>query len=184
MAFIKRTWLARIGTGLNKFIIGALGGDGKQTLTNSPDSVSQQGDVISADNLNDLENRIGDGFDDVANQFVSVNADIATKVPKTTTVNNKALSNNITITMEDLGVPITSVTFSSVTSIIPAMSVGELKFVQFDDQFMLPVGSSFYVAWAQEGTNDTGSAGAGSYTGQTIHGVQFYAGMAIVYRVS
>ena len=58
MAFIKRNWLARIGIGLNKFIIGDKDGEGKQTLTNSPDSVTQQGDVISADNLNDLEDRI------------------------------------------------------------------------------------------------------------------------------
>ena len=58
MAFTKRTWLARIGTGLNKFIIGEKDANDKQTLTNSPDSVTQQGDVISADNLNDLEDRI------------------------------------------------------------------------------------------------------------------------------
>lgn len=62
MAFVKRNWLARIGTGLNKFLIGAPDGNGKQTLTNSPDSVTQQGDVISADNLNDLEDRIEAGF--------------------------------------------------------------------------------------------------------------------------
>lgn len=65
MAFTKRTWLARIGTGLNKFIIGEKDANDKQTLVNSPDSVTQQGDVISADNLNDLEDRIADGFDDV-----------------------------------------------------------------------------------------------------------------------
>lgn len=58
MAFLKRTWLARLGTGLNKFLIGEKGADGKQTLTNSPDTVVQEGDVISADNLNDLEDRI------------------------------------------------------------------------------------------------------------------------------
>lgn len=58
MAFVKRTWLARIGTGLNKFIIGEKDANDKQTLVNSPDSVTQQGDVISADNLNDLEERI------------------------------------------------------------------------------------------------------------------------------
>lgn len=64
MAFLKRTWLARLGTGLNKFLIGDKGADGKQTLTNSPDTVVQEGDVISADNLNDLEDRISDGFDE------------------------------------------------------------------------------------------------------------------------
>lgn len=62
MAFEKRTWLARIGTGLNKFIIGAKDANNKQTLENSPDSVTQQGDVISADNLNDLEDRIDSAF--------------------------------------------------------------------------------------------------------------------------
>lgn len=62
MAFTKRNWLARIGIGLNKFIIGDKDGEGKQTLTNSPDSVTQEGDVISADNLNDLEDRISDEF--------------------------------------------------------------------------------------------------------------------------
>ena len=56
--FEKRTWLARVGTGLNKFIIGAKDANNKQTLENAPDSVTQQGDVISADNLNDLEDRI------------------------------------------------------------------------------------------------------------------------------
>lgn len=62
MAFEKRTWLARIGTGLNKFIIGDKDANNKQTLTNSPDTVTQQGDVISAENLNDLEDRIDDAF--------------------------------------------------------------------------------------------------------------------------
>lgn len=62
MAFEKRTWLARIGTGLNKFIIGDKDANNKQTLTNSPDTVTQQGDVISAENLNDLEDRIDNEF--------------------------------------------------------------------------------------------------------------------------
>lgn len=66
MAFLKRTWLARLGTGLNKFLIGEKGADGKQTLTNSPDTVVQEGDVISADNLNDLEDRIEDEFENVS----------------------------------------------------------------------------------------------------------------------
>lgn len=62
MAFIKRTWLARIGIGLNKFIIGSPDSQGRQTLTSSPDTISQEGDVISAENLNDLEDRIETGF--------------------------------------------------------------------------------------------------------------------------
>ena len=65
MAFVKRTWLARIGIGLNKFLIGDRDSQGKQTLVNDPDSISQAGDVISADNLNDLEDRIDSAFGDV-----------------------------------------------------------------------------------------------------------------------
>lgn len=65
MAFVKRTWLARIGIGLNKFLIGDKDSQGKQTLVNDPDSISQEGDVISADNLNDLEDRIDNAFGDV-----------------------------------------------------------------------------------------------------------------------
>ena len=64
MAFVKRTWLARLGTGLNKFIIGEKDAQDKQTLTNSPDSVTQEGDTISAQNLNDLEDRIEAGFNE------------------------------------------------------------------------------------------------------------------------
>lgn len=89
MAFIKRTWLARIGIGLNKFIIGSPDSQGRQTLTSSPDTISQEGDVISADNLNDLEQRIENAFGEV--------------VPKTTTVNSKALTGNITLNASDVG---------------------------------------------------------------------------------
>lgn len=68
MAFEKRTWLARIGTGLNKFIIGNKDSEGKQTLTNAPDlPLTQEGDVISAENLNDLEDRIEAGLNEKQN---------------------------------------------------------------------------------------------------------------------
>lgn len=71
--FNRRTWLARIGTGLNKFIIGAKDADGKQALVNSPDSVTQEGDVISADNLNDLEGRIESEFNKKVNLSSTIN---------------------------------------------------------------------------------------------------------------
>lgn len=62
MAFNKRTWLGRQGTGLNKF---SIGGASPVTIVNQPDSVTQVGDALSAGNLNDLEDRIEDAFDDV-----------------------------------------------------------------------------------------------------------------------
>lgn|GEM_PF-4387205 len=71
--FNRRTWLARIGTGLNKFIIGAKDADGKQALVNSPDTVTQEGDVISANNLNDLEGRIESEFNNKVNLSSTIN---------------------------------------------------------------------------------------------------------------
>ena len=65
MAYERRTWYQRLGQGLNKFLIGEKDAEGKQELTNAPDSITQQGDVISADNLNDLEGRIQAGFNDL-----------------------------------------------------------------------------------------------------------------------
>ena len=62
MAYVRRTWYQRLGQGLNKFLIGEKDAEGKQELTNAPDSITQQGDVISADNLNDLEGRINDAI--------------------------------------------------------------------------------------------------------------------------
>ena len=62
MAYNKRTWLGRQGTGLNKF---SIGGATPVTIVNQPDSVTQVGDALSAGNLNDLEDRIESAFDDV-----------------------------------------------------------------------------------------------------------------------
>ena len=119
MAFVKRTWLARLGTGLNKFIIGEKDAQNKQTLTNSPDSVTQEGDTISAQNLNDLEDRIEAGLNEKQDALTFDNAPTegstnpvtsggvynaeATKVPTSRTVNGKALSSDITLTASDVG---------------------------------------------------------------------------------
>lgn len=63
MAFNKRTWKGRQGTGLNKF---SIDGATPVTVVNQPDSITEQGDALSAGNLNDLEQRIYDAFDDIA----------------------------------------------------------------------------------------------------------------------
>lgn len=59
MAYQKKTWLARLGQGLNKFIFN---GGSKVTLDSSPDVVTQEGTPLSAENMNDLEQRIDDAF--------------------------------------------------------------------------------------------------------------------------
>ena len=128
MAFLKRTWLARIGTGLNKFIIGEKDAQNKQTLTNSPDSITQEGDTISAQNLNDLEDRIEAGFNEKQDILTFDDAPVngssnpvksggiytalGTRVPNTRKINNKPLSSDITLTSSDVGAVPTSRTIN------------------------------------------------------------------------
>lgn len=64
MAYSKKTWKARQGLGLNKF---SIDGATPVPVVNQPDSVTQQGDALSAGNLNDLETRIDNAFTDVEN---------------------------------------------------------------------------------------------------------------------
>lgn len=60
MAFIKKTWLARLGTGLNKFTVN--NSASKISLDSAPDSITQEGTPLSAQNMNDLEGRIETAF--------------------------------------------------------------------------------------------------------------------------
>lgn len=125
MAFERRTWLARIGTGLNKFIIGAKDAGGKQTLTNSPDSVTQIGDVISADNLNDLEERIEEGLNELETQTQTA---LDGKV-NTTDLNDTLAGMKLTKVWENPSpsaiFPAQTVSFAGVGEIIIAYSLSE-----------------------------------------------------------
>ena len=69
MAFQKKTWLARLGQGLNKFIFN---GGSKVTLDSSPDLVTQEGTPLSAENMNDLEQRIDFEFTNVNSMITSL----------------------------------------------------------------------------------------------------------------
>lgn len=73
MAFNKRTWKGRQGTGLNKF---SINGATPVTIVNQPDTLTEVGDALSAGNLNDLETRIGDEFDIVETPAVITDEDI------------------------------------------------------------------------------------------------------------
>ena len=75
MAYNKKTWLARLGQGLNKFIFN---GGSKVTLDSAPDVVTQAGTPLSADNMNDLEQRIDDEFTNVNSAITSLNTRIST----------------------------------------------------------------------------------------------------------
>lgn len=69
MSFIKKTWLARIGVGLNRF---RMNNSTDVVLESNPISVTQQGDQLSADNMNNLETRIGNAFDEMAGNLAPI----------------------------------------------------------------------------------------------------------------
>ena len=66
MAYTKNTWLARLGTGLNRFLFAQNGQ--YMTLTSAPESVTQDGTAFSADWMNHLE----EGVENAYGQVVSV----------------------------------------------------------------------------------------------------------------
>lgn len=69
MSFLKKTWLARIGVGLNRF---RMNNSTDVVLESNPVSVTQQGDQLSADNMNNLETRIGNAFDEMAGNLAPI----------------------------------------------------------------------------------------------------------------
>jgi len=73
MAFNKRTWKGRQGVGLNKF---SINGATPVPVVNQPDSITEVGDVLSAGNLNDLENRIDNAFTEEATAREEADTDL------------------------------------------------------------------------------------------------------------
>lgn len=68
MGFNKKTWKARFGIGLNKFSMN----DGTPVpFDNKPDGLYQEGDYISPENLNDLEQRIYDEDHSLGSQITN-----------------------------------------------------------------------------------------------------------------
>ncbi len=93
MSFNKRTWEGRTGTGLNKYIISEEDGAGKRTITSMPDRLITVGDAVSADNLNDLEDRIdlaiqGTGY----KVILDMNPSTFVLTPKLYDINNNLIS--------------------------------------------------------------------------------------------
>jgi len=75
MSFIKKTWLARIGVGLNRF---RMNNSSDVVLESNPVSITQAGDQLSADNMNNLETRIGNAFDEMAGNLAPIEVSPAT----------------------------------------------------------------------------------------------------------
>lgn len=68
MAFVKKTWKDRIVQYANRRLLTKSGGEVEQvTVTRDEGTISEAGDQFNASNMNDLENRVNDGFSDMKN---------------------------------------------------------------------------------------------------------------------
>lgn len=66
MAFVKKTWKDRIVQYANRRLLTKSGGEVEQvTVTRDEGAISEAGDQFNASNMNDLENRVKDAFDNV-----------------------------------------------------------------------------------------------------------------------
>ena len=69
MAFVKKTWKDRIVQFANRRLLTKSGGEVEQvTVTRDEGTISEAGDQFNASNMNDLEQRVKDGFDEKADQ--------------------------------------------------------------------------------------------------------------------
>lgn len=77
MAFIKKTWKDRLVEFAGRRQIVRASGDPNGTMvvdvTRAEGNVSQAGDAFSAANMNDMEQRIADGFEEVINDLTALN---------------------------------------------------------------------------------------------------------------
>lgn len=69
MAFVKKTWKDRIVQYANRRLLTKSGGEVEQvTVTRDEGTISEAGDQFNASNMNDLEQRVKDGFDEKADK--------------------------------------------------------------------------------------------------------------------
>lgn len=73
MTFVKKTWKDRLVEHAGRRMLKRISGDPNETMvvdvTRSEGTVSQEGDAFSGANMNDLEQRIGDAFEEVNNNL-------------------------------------------------------------------------------------------------------------------
>lgn len=79
MAFIKKTWKDRIVQYANRRLLTKSGGEVEQvTVTRDEGTISEAGDQFNASNMNDLEQRVKDGFDSLAGDNIPIESGSAT----------------------------------------------------------------------------------------------------------
>ncbi len=79
MAFVKKTWKDRIVQYANRRLLTKSGGEVEQvTVTRDEGTISEAGDQFNASNMNDLEQRVEDGFDDLNAEDLPIESGSAT----------------------------------------------------------------------------------------------------------
>ena len=73
MAFVKKTWKDRIVQYANRRLLTKSGGEVEQvTVTRDEGTISEAGDQFNASNMNDLEQRVKDGFDSLTGDNIPI----------------------------------------------------------------------------------------------------------------
>lgn len=79
MAFVKKTWKDRIVQYANRRLLTKSGGEVEQvTVTRDEGTISEAGDQFNASNMNDLEQRVKDGFDGLTADTLPIESGSAT----------------------------------------------------------------------------------------------------------
>lgn len=81
MGFTKKTWKNRIAEYINRRQITMEDGSTNLvTVARDEGTISQEGDAFNAANMNDLENRIEEGFDEINQSLTDINKFTSTNI--------------------------------------------------------------------------------------------------------
>lgn len=114
MAWNKKTWQDRVAEYPNRRRLDETGTANTYDVIRDEGNIMVEGDAFSAETMNDLENRINEGFNDFA----------------TRTVNGKPLSSDIVLSPVDVGAQSQTVARNTM---VKADASGELVAAGFDD---------------------------------------------------
>lgn len=97
MAFSKKTWLDRIAEyPTRRRLKKSDGTDEIVTVSREEGAISQEGDAFSAENMNDLEERVANEFDSLNLKMDSANANISKKQDASTAITTSNINNWMT----------------------------------------------------------------------------------------
>lgn len=79
MAFLKKIWANRQSEYPNRRKLVPTGTENEYEVSRSEGTVLNEGDLLDADNLNDLEERIGAAFNEIATEIAKLRSETMAK---------------------------------------------------------------------------------------------------------